>query len=117
MPKGLTSREAPPAMSTFPPKPEIAMVMSPSLVEPLDSLPWLATTSQTNELANFVPPYQTVVHSIPPIPPMGTGIPCSPVPNYYFNKYGTPDRIPRTEPGRVLINSFEECLAAIREYF
>jgi hypothetical protein len=117
MPKDLTSRQAPPTMSTFPPKPEIAMVMSPSLVEPLDSLPWLATTSQTNGLANFVPPYQMVVHSIPPIPSMGTGIPCSPVPNYYFNKYGTPDRIPRTEPGRVLINSFEECLATIREDF
>jgi hypothetical protein len=49
---------------------------------------------------------------------MGTGIPHDPVPNYYFNnKYGTPDRVPRTEHRGASVNSFEECLAMIREDF
>jgi hypothetical protein len=57
------------------------------------------------------------VYSTPPIPPRGTGAPRGPVPDYYFNKYGAPDRIPRTEPRGGSINSFEDCLAAIREDF
>jgi hypothetical protein len=35
----------------------------------------------------------------------------------YFNKYGAPDRIHRAEPRRGHVNSFEECLAAVREDF
>jgi hypothetical protein len=94
------------------------MVISPPIVEPLNSIPTLAATSQTNELASFVPPYQTVVYGTPPISPRGTGIPCGPVPDYYFNnKYGAPDRVPRTEPREASVNSFEECLAAVREDF
>jgi hypothetical protein len=57
------------------------------------------------------------MHSIPPIPPMGTGIPRGPVLDYYFNKYGAPDRIPRAEPRRGHVNSFEECLSVVREDF
>jgi hypothetical protein len=37
------------------------------------------------------------------------------VPDYYFNKYGAPDRVPRTEPRGGSINSFEECLTMVRE--
>jgi hypothetical protein len=82
------------------------MVISPPVVEPLNTIPSLATTSRMNELANFVPPYQTVMYSTPPIPPRGTGVPRSLVPDYYFNKYGPPDRVPRTEPrGAPLISS------------
>jgi hypothetical protein len=58
------------------------------------------------------------VYSTPPIPPRGMGIPHGPVPDYYFNnKYGSLDRVPRTEPRGVSVNSFEECLAAVREDF
>jgi hypothetical protein len=39
------------------------------------------------------------------------------VQDYYFNKYGTPDRVPRTDPRGGSVNSFEECLAAVREDF
>jgi hypothetical protein len=92
------------------------MVISPPIVEPLNSIPSLAATSQTNEVASFVPPYQTVAYSTPPIPPRVTGIPRGSVPDYYFNnKYGAPDRVPRTKSRGVSINSFEECLAVVRE--
>jgi hypothetical protein len=73
--------------------------------------------SQANELANFAPPYQMVIDSTPPIPPRGMGVPRCPVPDYYFNKYGVPDRIPRTGPRRGPVNSFEKCLAMVREDF
>jgi hypothetical protein len=58
-----------------------------------------------------------VTYSIPPIPPRGTGVPHGPVSDYYFNKYGAPDRVSRTEPRGGSVNSFEECLAAVREDF
>jgi hypothetical protein len=57
------------------------------------------------------------MYSTPPIPPRGTEISHGPVPDYYFNKYGTPDRVSRTEPRGGSINSFEECLAVVREDF
>jgi hypothetical protein len=117
MPKNFTPSQLPPVMSTLPSRPETSMVISPPIMEPLNSISSLATTSGTNELANFVPPYQMVKYSTPRIPPRGTGIPHGPVPDYYFNKYGAPDRIPRTEPRWGSINSFEECLAAVREDF
>jgi hypothetical protein len=92
------------------------MVISPLIVEPLNNIPSSATTSRNNELANFVPPYQMVVYSTPPILPKGSGISRGPVPDYYFNnKYGAPDRVPRTEPRGASVNSFEEGLAAVRE--
>jgi hypothetical protein len=94
------------------------MVISRPIVEPLNSIPSSATMNRTNELANFVSPYQMVAYSPLTIPPMGTRIPHDPVPNYYFNnKYGTPDRVPRTEHRGASVNSFEECLAMIREDF
>jgi hypothetical protein len=93
------------------------MVISPPIVEPINSMPSLATTSRNNELANFVPLYQMAVYSTPPIPPRGTGVPRGPVPYYYSNKYGAPDRVLRTEPRGGFINSFEECLAMVREAF
>jgi hypothetical protein len=93
------------------------MVVNPPIIEPLNSMPSSATVSRTNELVNFVPPYQTIAYSTPPIPPRGTGIPHGPVPDYYFNKYGAPDRVPRNEPRVGSVNSFEDCLAAIREDF
>jgi hypothetical protein len=37
------------------------------------------------------------------------------VPDHYFIKYGAPDRVPRTKPRGGFVNSFEECLAAVRE--
>jgi hypothetical protein len=55
--KNFTPSQAPPVMSTLPSNPEIAMVISPPIVKPLNSIPSSATTSRTNELANFVPPY------------------------------------------------------------
>jgi hypothetical protein len=58
-----------------------------------------------------------VTYSTPPIPPRGTGVPRGPVPDYYFNKYSTPDRVPRTETRGGSINSFKECLVAVREDF
>jgi hypothetical protein len=59
-----------------------------------------------------------VTYSTPPIPPRGTGIPHGTVPDYYFNnKYGAPDRVSRTEPRGAFVNSFEECLSAVREDF
>jgi hypothetical protein len=58
-----------------------------------------------------------VAHSIPPILPTSTGIPRGLVPDAYFNRYGTPDVLPRVEPRRGPVNSFEECLAAVREEF
>jgi hypothetical protein len=60
MPKNFTPSQAPPVMSTLLLRLETAMVISPPTVEPLNSIPSSATTSRTNELANFVPPYQTV---------------------------------------------------------
>jgi hypothetical protein len=45
------------------------------------------------------------------------GIPHDPVPDYYFNQYGIPDRVPRNEPRAGSVNSFEDCLAMIREDF
>jgi hypothetical protein len=94
------------------------MVISPPIVEPLNSIPSSGATSRINELANFVPPYQMVAYSTPPIPPRGMGIPHGPVPDYYFNnKYGALDRVPRTEPRGVFVTSFEECLAVVREDF
>jgi hypothetical protein len=113
--KGFTPSQAPPIMSALPTRLDIAMVMSPPIVEPLNSIQSSAITNRTNELANFVPPYRTVVHSIPPLPPMGTGILCGPVLDYYFNKYDTPDRIPRGESRRDLVSSFEDCLSVLRE--
>jgi hypothetical protein len=93
------------------------MVISPPIVEPLNSIPSSATTSRTNDLTNFVPPYQTDAYSTPPIPPRGTGIPRGPVLDYYFNKYGAPDRVPRTKLRGGSVNAFEECLAVVREDF
>jgi hypothetical protein len=71
---------------------------------------------QTNKLDNFVPPYRTVTYSTPPIPPMGTRIP-RPVLDSYFNKFGTPERVPRAEPRKTPVILCEECLAVIREDF
>jgi hypothetical protein len=113
--KGFTPSQAPPVMSTLTSRPKTALVMSPQIVEPLNSIPSSATTSRTNELVNFVSPYRTVAHSIPPIPPMGMGIPRGPLLDYHFNKYDVPDRIPRAEPRKGPVNSFEECLATVRE--
>jgi hypothetical protein len=98
MPKNFTPSQAPLVMSTLPSRPETAMVISPPILEPLNCIPSSATMSRTNELTNFVSPYQTVVYSTPPILPRGTGVPHGLVPNHYFNKYGAPDRVPRTEP-------------------
>jgi hypothetical protein len=117
MPKNFTPSQAPLIMSTLSLRTKITMVISPPIVAPLNSIPSLANTSRTNKLVNFVPPYQTVTYSTPPIPPRGTGVPHGPMPDYYFNKYGAPDRVPRTEPRWSSINSFEECLAAVREDF
>jgi hypothetical protein len=116
--KNFTPSQAPPVMSTLPLRPETTMVISPLIVEPLNNIPSSATTSRNNELANFVPPYQMVAYSTPPIPPKGSGISRGPAPDYYFNnKYGAPDRVPRTEPRGASVNSFEEGLAAVREDF
>jgi hypothetical protein len=118
MSKNFTPNQAPPVMSTLPSRLETAMVISPPIVEPLNSILSLTATSQTNELSSFVPPYHTVAYSTPPILPRGTGIPRGPVLDYYFNnKYGTPNRVPRTKPRGASVNSFEECLAAVREDF
>jgi hypothetical protein len=117
MPKNFTPSQAPPIMSTLSSRPETAMVISPPIVEPLNSIPSLSPTSQTNELANFIPPYQTVAYSTPPILPRGIGVPRDLVPDYYFNKYGASDRVPRTETRGVSVNSFEDYLAALREDF
>jgi hypothetical protein len=117
MPKNFTPSQATPVISALPSRPETAMVISPPMVEPLNTVPSLATTSRTNELADFVPPYQTFAYSIPPIPPRGTGVPRGPALDYYFNKYGALDRVPGTEPRGGSVNSFEECLAAVREDF
>jgi hypothetical protein len=81
MPKNFTPSQAPLVMSTLPSRPETTMVISPLIVELLNSIPSSATTSRTNKLANFVPQYQTVMYSTPPIPPRGTGIPHGPVPD------------------------------------
>jgi hypothetical protein len=107
LPKNFTPSQAPPVVSTLTLRPETALVISPPIMEPLNSIPSSATTSRTNELANFVPPYQTVVYITPPIPPRGTRVPLGPVPDYYFNKYGTTDRVPRTKIRGGSINSFE----------
>jgi hypothetical protein len=115
--KNFTPSQAPLVMSTLPSRPETAMVISPPIVEQLNNIPSLATTSRTNQLANFVPPYQTVAYSIPPIPTRGTGIPRCPVPDYYFNKHGASDRVPRIEPRGGSINLFEECLVVVSDDF
>jgi hypothetical protein len=101
----------------LPLRPETAMVVSPPILELLNSIPSLATTSRTNELANFIPRYHMVSYSTPPILPRGTGVPRDPVLDYYFSKYGIPDRVPRTKTRGSYINSFEECLAAVWEDF
>jgi hypothetical protein len=93
------------------------MVISPPLVEPLNSIPSSTTMNRTDELADFVPPYQMVAYSTPLILPRGTGFPHGLVSDYYFNKYDVSERIPRTEPREVSINSFEECLSAVRADF
>jgi hypothetical protein len=80
MPKGFTPSQAPPVMSTLPPRPEIAMVMSLLIVEPLNSTLSSATTGQANELANFVH-HTEQSRNIPPISPTGTRIPHGPVPD------------------------------------
>jgi hypothetical protein len=116
--KNFTPSQAPPVMSTLPSRPETAMVISPPIVEPLNNIPSSVAMNQTNELASFVPSYQMVAYSTPPIPPRGTGIPRGLVPDYYFNnKYDSPDRVSRTEPRGASVNSFDECLAAVREDF
>jgi hypothetical protein len=117
MSKNFTPSQAPPVMSTSPSRPETAMVISPPIVELLNNIPSLATTSQTNELAYFVPPYQIVAYSTPPIPLRGIGVPRGLVLDYYFNKCGASDRANRTDPRGSFVNSFEECLAAVREDF
>jgi hypothetical protein len=117
MPKNFTPSQAPPAMSMLPLQSDKSIVVSPPIVEPLDSIPSSATTGRTNELESVVPPYWTVVHSVPPIPPMETRIPRGPVPDSYFNRFAAPDRVPHVEPRRNPINSYEECLAAFREDF
>jgi hypothetical protein len=117
MSKSFTPSQAPPVMSTLPSRLETAMVISPPIVEPLNSIPSSTTTSRTNELVNFVPPYQTTTYSTPPIPPRGTGVPHSSVLDYYFNKYGAHDRVPRTEPRESSVNSFDECIDVVREDF
>jgi hypothetical protein len=118
MPNNFTPGKEPSVMSTLPSRPETAKVISPPIVEPLNSIPNLASMSRTNELASFVPPYQMVVYSTPPIPPRGTGIPRCPALDYYFNnKYGAPDRVPRTKSRGVVVDSFEEYLATVREDF
>jgi hypothetical protein len=58
-----------------------------------------------------------VMYSSPPIPPRGTGVPRGPVLDYYFNKYCTPDRVPRIETRGCCVNYFEECLAMVRDDF
>jgi hypothetical protein len=75
MSKRFTPSQMPLTMSTLPPRPETTMVKSPLLVEPLNSIPSSATLSRTNELANFISPYQTVMCSTPPILPRGMGAP------------------------------------------
>jgi hypothetical protein len=62
-----------------------------------------------------VPPYRIITYSTPPIPSVGTGIPHGPVLDFYFNKFSAPDRVPWAGPRRSPINSYEECLAFIRE--
>jgi Ni,Fe-hydrogenase I large subunit len=93
------------------------VVISPLILEPLNSVHSLATMSRTNELASFVRPYQTVMYSTPPIPPRDTGVPRGLVPDYYVNKYGTLERVSRTKTIGGCIHSFEECLAMVREDF
>jgi hypothetical protein len=85
MMKGFTPRQAPLVMSALPSKLETAMVISPPMMEQINSIPNLAATSRTNELANFVPPFQIVTYSTPPIPHRGTGVPHGLVLDYYFN--------------------------------
>jgi hypothetical protein len=55
MPKNFTPSQEPLVMSTLPSRPETTMVISPLIVELLNSIPSSATTSRTNKLANFVP--------------------------------------------------------------
>jgi hypothetical protein len=99
MPKNFTPSQTALVMSTLPSRSETAMVISPPIVEPLNNIPSSAAMSRTNDLASFVPPYQMVAYSTPPILPRGMGIPRGLVPDYYFNdKYGAPDRVPRTKP-------------------
>jgi hypothetical protein len=73
--------------------------------------------NRSNKLANFVPPYQTVMYSTPPIPPRGTKVPRGLAQDYYFNRYGTSEWISRTKPRGGSVNSIEECLAMLREDF
>jgi hypothetical protein len=117
MVKNFTPSQSPPVMSALPSKLETAKVISPPILEPLNNIPRSATVNQTNELATFVPPYQAIAYSTPPIPPRSMGIPRDLVLDYNFNKYGAPDMIPRTELTKRSVNSFEECLAAVREDF
>jgi hypothetical protein len=45
------------------------------------------------------------------------GVPRGPMLDYYFNTYGASDRVLRNEPRGGSVNSFEECLVAVREDF
>ena len=115
MPLNFVPSQAPPAVNALPSKPETAMVVSPPMVDPLDSIPSSATTGRTNELASFIPPYRTVAYSTPPIPPRGTGVPHGPVPDSYFHRFSAPDRVQHVEPRRPPLNMVEECLAVFKE--
>jgi hypothetical protein len=57
MPKNFTPSQVPPVKRTLPLRPKTAMVISPPILEPLNSIPSSATTSRTNEMSNFVPLY------------------------------------------------------------
>jgi hypothetical protein len=57
MPKNFTPSQAPLVMSTLPSRPETTMVISPPLLEPLNSIPSSTTMCRTNELDNFALPY------------------------------------------------------------
>lgn len=89
--------------------------MSPANVEPITSIPNLAT-SRLNELANFVSPYRTITYSTPPIPPSGMGIPHGLIPNELLGamKMSTHPSPPGTFT-RPPIANIEECMARIKE--
>ena len=110
MPLNLFSEQTsfPPAMQTN------ALVMSPTSVEPITSIPNLIT-NRLNELANFVPPYRTVAYSTPPIPPGGTEISHGPVPNETFSAMKASAHPPPSSTStRSPIAHIEECIAHIK---
>ena len=57
------------------------MVASPATPRPIASILSSAGPSRTNELANFDSSYTTVVCSVPPIPPQGSGVHRGPIPD------------------------------------